>query len=87
MKNYKYLGKKVEDIGKKGLDNIKEYYDIANAIIEDYKKGRISKRVAEGRLLLLYRLSFKKNNKKIENIPNEKLTKLRKYLKKLMRQL
>jgi len=84
---YKYLGKKVKDIKEKGLDSVKEFYDIANAVMRDYKKKKISKRTARGRLLLLYRLSFKKNNKKISKLSSTQLKKIRSYIRKLMEEL
>ena len=59
---YVYLGRRVPDVKKKGLDSVKEYRGIANAIVQDCKKHRISLRTAQGRLLLLYRL-VDKNSK------------------------
>ncbi|MEM5806391.1 MAG: hypothetical protein QXO07_01305 [Candidatus Aenigmatarchaeota archaeon] len=87
MTKYKYLGKKVKDIGKKGLDKVIEYKKIANAIYRDFKKRRISKKVALGRLLLLYRLTFKSKNRKIRNVSNSTLKKLRNYIRKIMKKL
>lgn len=87
MSRYKYLGKKVKDRGRRGLDKISEYRDIARAIVKDYRKGKITKKTAQGRLLLLYRLTFKKNNKKIAHISNKKLTQLRRHIRKLMKSL
>ena len=46
----------VRDTGKPGLDNLREVKRIAERILEDVKRGRISKRTANGRFLLLYRL-------------------------------
>ena len=63
---YKYLGKRVRDIRPKGLTHVKEVKAILRAIKRDVKAGRISKKVARGRLLLLYRLTFKKNNSKLK---------------------
>ena len=63
---YKYLGKRVKDIRPKGLTHVKEVKAILRAIKRDVKAGRISKKVAKGRLLLLYRLTFKKNNSKLK---------------------
>lgn len=57
-----YLGVTVKDIGKRGLSNKKEFENIIKAIIKEYKNKKINRRVAMGRLLLLYRLTFKKNN-------------------------
>jgi len=63
---YKYLGKRVKDIRPKGLTHVKEVKAILRAIKKDVRAGRISKKVAKGRLLLLYRLTFKKNNSKLK---------------------
>ncbi len=84
---YKYLGKRVKDRGKKGLDSASEFYGIMKAIEKDWKKGRISARTARGRLLLLYRLSFKKNNSKIQHLSNSTLQKIRRRIKKLMEEI
>jgi hypothetical protein len=48
-----YLGSRVEDRGKEGLDSISEVADIAEAIIEDCVSGRISYRTAMSRMNLL----------------------------------
>jgi len=85
--NKKYLGKKVKDIGKPGLDKKEEYERIMKKILEDVKKGRISKRVARGRLLLLYRLTFPSKNKKARNLSKATRLSLRKKIKELMSQL
>ena len=81
---YKYLGRRVKDRREKGLDSAREFYDIMKAIMRDYKAGRISARTARGRLLLLYRLSFKKNNSKIRHLKNSTLQKIRRRIKELM---
>jgi len=58
----KYLGKGcqsppcVRDTGKPGLDSLREVERIAKRILQDVKKGRISKKTAHGRFLLLYSL-------------------------------
>ena len=52
-RKYVYLGKRVLDRGKKGLDKISEVRGIRNAIISDYKRGRIPKRKAASRMNLL----------------------------------
>ncbi len=44
-----YLGHRVKDTGKPGLDNLKEVEGIAKAILRDYKAGRIDKKTASGR--------------------------------------
>ncbi len=61
-RRYKYLGKKVRDVGRRGLDRPVEYRRIKDEIVRDYRAGRISAKTAQGRLLLLYRL-VDKNSK------------------------
>ena len=48
-----YLGHRVPDTGKPGLDSAKEAKAIARAILRDYREGRIDKRTATSRLNLL----------------------------------
>ena len=52
-KKRKYLGVRVPDTKKPGLDNLAEVKGIAKAIEQDYKRGRISKTLALRRLALL----------------------------------
>jgi len=52
-KGYKYLGKRVKDIGKKGLDRPSEVKGIAEAILRAYKNGEITYRTAMSELNLL----------------------------------
>jgi len=59
---YKYLGKKVEDIGEEGLDTVEECKAIADAILDDYENGTISYKTAMSRLNLL-ELIAEKNSK------------------------
>ncbi|MFA4641217.1 hypothetical protein [Pyrococcus kukulkanii] len=87
MGKYKYLGKRVRDIGKKGLDRPSEFRAIMKAIVRDYRKRRISKQTAKGRLLLLYRLTFKKNNKKLKNVSVKTLSRLRREIREAMSRL
>ncbi|WP_297499448.1 hypothetical protein [Thermococcus sp.] len=86
-KRYKYLGRRVKDRGKKGLDSASEFYDITKAIMRDWKAGRISAKTARGRLLLLYHLSFKKNNSKIKHLSNKTLQRIRKHIKNLLKEV
>lgn len=83
-KQYKYLGKKVKDVGSKGLDRVKEYRSILNAIVREAKKGVIKKNTARGRLLLLYRLVDK--NEKFKASPKTK-QKLKEEIREAMRKL
>ncbi|MEM1698074.1 MAG: hypothetical protein QXG48_05410 [Thermofilaceae archaeon] len=62
MTRYVYLGKRVRDIRNKGYDTPIEGKRIADAIVEDYRRGRISYRTAMSRLNLL-ELITKKNSK------------------------
>ena len=48
-----YLGKRVPDTGKKGLDNVKEVEGISKAILRDYETGKIDRAKAARRLNLL----------------------------------
>jgi len=48
-----YLGKRVPDTGKRGLDNAQEAIGIATAILQDYVAGKITYRTAMSRLNLL----------------------------------
>ena len=52
-RDYVYLGKRVPDTGKKGLDNLKEVEGITNAILRDYQSGKIPRSLAATRLNLL----------------------------------
>ncbi len=79
-KRYKYLGKEVIDVGDPGLDSIPEFYGIANAIWRDWKEGVISTRTALRRLALLKLLTYKGKNKKIQDIPDEDLEEVRKFI-------
>jgi hypothetical protein len=62
-KRYKYLGKKVPDVNKCGLDTLSEVEGICKAIIRDYKSGHIGKRTASGRFHLLYYVVIPRDSK------------------------
>ena len=49
-----YLGHRVKDTGKPGLDNLSEVRRISQAILRDYKAGRIDKKTASGRFARLH---------------------------------
>ena len=49
-----YLGWRVKDTGKAGLDSISECERIAKKIYEDYKAGRLIRQEANGRFALLH---------------------------------
>jgi len=83
-KRYKYLGKEVIDVGDPGLDSIPEFYGIANAIWHDWKEGEIDTKTALRRLSLLKLLTYKGKNKKIQDIPEEDLEEVRKFIDYVM---
>jgi len=80
----KYLGVSVKDIGKKGLSNKKEFEKIMLKIVKDLKNNKIKYNTYKGRLLLLYRLTYKKNNSNLK-LSNKTLNDLRKRIKNLMK--
>ena len=61
-KRNKYLGKRVKDTGKPGLDNLSEVERICKAILQDYKKGRISRKTANGRFARLHNAIIKRDS-------------------------
>ena len=58
-----YLGKRVEDRRSPGLDTLTEVEDICKAILDDWKKGRISYAKAVRRLVFLKTTVIKRNEK------------------------
>ena len=48
-----YLGHRVPDTRKPGLDNLREVEGISRAIVQDYRRGRINRRKALRRLNFL----------------------------------
>lgn len=54
-----YLGRRVPDTGRKGLDNLNELRGIIRAIIDDVRRGRISPQLGMRRMVLLYLVSKK----------------------------
>ena len=79
-----YLGKTVPDTGKPGLDNLREVKGIANNIVKDYLKGKISKRTATSRLNLLKLITKKDSDFKGSKLSRawSIIEKARKKLKK-----
>lgn len=49
-----YLGWRVRDTGKPGLDSVSECERIAKEIYRDYKAGRLTKKEASGRFARLH---------------------------------
>ena len=84
---YVYLGKRVPDVGKPGLDRPSEFRKIERAIVRDYKSGRISKRKARGRLLLLYRLTDPRKNSNVKDWSPRTRKSVRSDIRKAMRSL
>lgn len=81
-----YLGKRVKDTRKKGLDNLNEVRGIARNILKDYRKKRISYKTAMSRLNLLTLIvsrdsDFQKGGKKAR--AKRIIERYRKRLKKL----
>ncbi|WP_457751048.1 hypothetical protein [Thermococcus sp.] len=58
-----YLGRRVKDTGKKGLDNLREVRDICKAILADFKRGRIPYATAMRRLVFLRTTVIKRSEK------------------------
>ena len=79
-----YLGRRVEDTGKKGLDNLREIRDICKAILEDYKRGRIPYAKAMRRLVFL-RTTVIKRSKKLVGKKRKAYAIVRRYEKQLRR--
>lgn len=79
-----YLGKRVKDTGKKGLDNLREVRDICKAILEDFKKKRISYAKAMRRLVFL-RTTVIKRSDKLVGKKRKAYTIVRKYEERLRR--
>ena len=86
-KRYKYLGKKVKDVGAQGLDRPSEFEGITEAILEAYESGEIDERTARGQLLLLLRLTYPKNNRKVRGWSPRTRERIRKMIRKAMTQL
>ena len=78
-----YLGHRVPDTGKPGLNNPREVKGITNAILEDYKKGRISYRTAMSRLNLLKLVVKKDRDFKGKRKAYKEIEQAKKKLKKM----
>ena len=86
-RRYKYLGRKVKDIRMKGLDSPKEFIKIAKYIVKQARAGTISRQKARGRLLLLYRLTSPKKNRKVAWWSRRTRVMVRNFIKKCMRSI
>jgi len=80
-----YLGRTVPDVGKPGLDSIKEVSGICKGIVRDYKKRKISYRTAMSRLNLM-ELIIARDSDFTFNARKERRAReiVEKYRKKLM---
>lgn len=58
-----YLGKRVKDVRKPGLDSLKEVKGISQAILRDYRSGKIDKKTASGRFARLHNTVIPKDSK------------------------
>ena len=85
--NLKYLGKRVRDVGRVGLDRPEEFLETLDEILEDYKAGRINEDTARGRLLLLYRLTFPSKNSKVRSWDRRTRLMVRSRIREAMRSL
>ncbi|CCD22119.1 hypothetical protein ASQ66_gp31 [Aeropyrum pernix spindle-shaped virus 1] len=83
----KYLGHRVRDVGGSGLDSPREFRGILREVTRDYREGCISKRTARGRLLLLYRLTYPRYNRKARRIPASTRRRLREEIRRAMESL
>lgn len=89
-KRNKYLGKRVPDIGRPGLDTLTEVKGIVKAIIEDVKKHRITYRKGMSRMNLLSLIVSRSKNfrgrkgKRAEEIINRGRINLKKLGGKLL---
>lgn len=82
-----YLGTRVKDVGKEGLDDPREFRGIMRAIENDLKNRRIDIQEARGRLLLLYRLTDPSKNKKVRNWSERTRTQIQQEIRRKMSQL
>ena len=92
-KRNKYLGRGcknppcVRDIGRRGLDSPREFRGIMRRILRDYRAGRISRRTARGRLLLLYRLTYPRHNRKVSRMSARARRRIRDEIRRAMRKV
>lgn len=83
----KYLGHRVRDVRGAGLDSPSEFRGILRDILRDYRRGCISEATARGRLLLLYRLTFPRHNRKARRISARTRQRLRREILRAMERL
>jgi hypothetical protein len=89
----KYLGRGcrsppcVRDRGAPGLDRASEYRAILRRILQDYRRHRITRATARGRLLLLYRLTYPSHNSKARRLSARTREALRREIKRAMEEI
>ncbi len=83
----KYLGHRVRDVKGAGLDSPREFRGILRNILNDYRRGCISRRTAIGRLLLLYRLTYPSRNRRASRISPRVREELRAEIRRAMERL
>lgn len=86
-RRYKYLGRRVRDTGRPGLDRPSEFIAIARAVVRDRRTGRISRRTARGRLLLLYRLTDPRRNGKVRGWSSTTRERVRRAIRRYMEEV
>jgi len=79
-----YLGTKVKDIGRKGLDTLKEVEGICKAILKDFKTHKITYAKAVRRLVFLKTTVIKRNSK-LQGKKKKAYAIVDKYLKRIRR--
>lgn len=78
-----YLGVVCPDTRKEGIDSLKEVQCICDAILDDYKKGRISKKTASGRIARMHNTVIPK----LKTLNKKQKEKAKKIMKKCWERL
>lgn len=58
----KYLGSRVKDTKEKGFDSRREISDTLDLVIKDFKKGKITRKTANGRFWRMRQIIRRSNN-------------------------
>ena len=80
-----YLGHRVRDTGEPGLSSLREVEDICREILEDYEKGRLSKKEASGRFARLHNTIIPRDKSLRGKVRKAKAI-VKKYWKKLSKE-